>query len=144
MTAVGVVGAGAGALTAWLASPAALMITALGATVALLGVGLLRDLRRPRPTGQRRADTGGVLLYPPTGDAGTDPDADRPDRDGRHSAGPSGADSGGGPPGSSGLGPGGGASGSSGLDSGGWSGADSGGWSDPGGWSGGDSGGGGY
>ncbi|MGK5742113.1 hypothetical protein [Micromonospora sp. URMC 103] len=115
MTAVGVVGAATGAVAAWSASPvAALLITALGVTVALLGIGLLRDLRRPRAATRRRDGAGGLLLYPPTGDAGSN-HADWSDRGGRDSGDSSGADAGGG-----------------------WSGSDS------GGWSGGDSGGGGY
>ncbi|SBV30316.1 hypothetical protein GA0070620_5911 [Micromonospora krabiensis] len=73
MTVVGLVGAVAGTIAAWFRTPAALMITALGAILAVLGVGLLRDLRRPRPAARRRDITaGGLLPLYPTGDVGGD------------------------------------------------------------------------
>ncbi|MFI7607833.1 hypothetical protein ACIBTV_22205 [Micromonospora sp. NPDC049366] len=73
MTAVGLAGAVAGTIAARLRTPDALMITALGAILAVLGVGLLRDLRRPRPAARRRDDAaGGVLPTYPTGDGGAD------------------------------------------------------------------------
>ncbi|MER5335511.1 hypothetical protein [Micromonospora sp. NPDC002717] len=41
MTAVGVAGTAVGGVAGWLVSPGAFMIAALGATLALLGVGLI-------------------------------------------------------------------------------------------------------
>ncbi|MEV4541259.1 hypothetical protein [Micromonospora echinaurantiaca] len=130
MTAVGVVGTAVGGVAGWLVSPGAFMIAAAGATLALLGVGLIRDARRPRGRHRPQDVAGGALYVGPTGDVGTDysyRDYGRDDPAGDRS----GAGSGGGWWG--------------GGDSGGgwWGGGDSGGGWSGGGGGGGDSGGGG-
>lgn len=72
MTAVGVVGTAVGGVAGWLVSPGAFMIAALGATLALLGVGLIRDARRPRGRHRPQGAAAGSLYVGPSGDVGAE------------------------------------------------------------------------
>ncbi|PWU51372.1 hypothetical protein DLJ47_21540, partial [Micromonospora sp. S4605] len=71
MAAVGVVGTAVGGVAGWLVSPGAFLIAAAGATLALLGVGLIRDARRPRGRHRPQDAASGALYAGPTGDVGT-------------------------------------------------------------------------
>ncbi|MER7332139.1 MULTISPECIES: hypothetical protein [unclassified Micromonospora] len=97
MTAVGVVGTAVGGVAGWLVSPGAFMIAALGATLALLGVGLIRDARRPRGRRRPQDAAAGPLYVGPSGDVGAGyGDRDYGRDDGSGGGGWGGGDSGGG------------------------------------------------